>query len=159
MSTSGFREQGGDGAPRQPWRAPRLSVLVFRATANGSSPGSDAAFPDQPPSPPPPPQAPAPPPPPPPSKGSLQCDGPVQVAAGTGMTSVTTPRPRPRLRPRRPRPQKATFSVTDLYSPPAPEHRTDILHGSTNLLHKPLQFPCAVQYRVHLNIVRSSLIS
>jgi hypothetical protein len=93
MSTSGFREQGGDGAPRQPWRAPRLSVLVFRATANGSSPGSDAAFPDQPPSPPPPPQAPAPPPPPPPSKGSLQCDGPVQVAAGTGMTSFTTPVP------------------------------------------------------------------
>ena len=93
MSTSGFREHGGDGAPRGPWHAPVLSVLVFRATANSNATGSDTAiagtFQNPNLSPPPPPQAPPPPPPPPNAKGTFACDGPVQTGAGTTATFIT----------------------------------------------------------------------
>ena len=43
MSTSGFREHGGDGAPRGPWHAPVLSVLAFRETATGAVVTSEGA--------------------------------------------------------------------------------------------------------------------
>jgi hypothetical protein len=88
MSTSGLRVHGRDDAPQRPWQAPVLSVLVFRATANGSSPGTDTQFPDMIPTASPP-AAPPPPPPPPNAKGNFACDGTVQTGAGTTATFVT----------------------------------------------------------------------
>src|ERR1700730_8740237 len=103
MLTLGSEDHRGDKSRRKEWLAPALSVLVFRATANGVTSTTDDVLPGffgsspPPPAPPPPPLSPPPPPqsppPPPPSKGALQCDGAVQVAAGTGMTSFTTPIP------------------------------------------------------------------
>jgi hypothetical protein len=84
MTTSGFREHGGDGAPRGPSQAPVLSVLVFRATANGSSPGTDTQFPDM--------IATSSPPtssPPTSSKVTFACDGAVQTGAGNTATFIT----------------------------------------------------------------------
>jgi hypothetical protein len=105
MSTLGSADHPRDESRRKEWQAPALSVLVFRATAAGVTSTADSelpgffASPPPPPAPPPPPLSPPPPPPPssppppPPSKGALQCDGAVQVAAGTGMTSFAAPLP------------------------------------------------------------------
>src|SRR5271166_275744 len=74
MSASGLGDHGRDGSFRGPWQSPRLSVLVFRATANSSSTGNDSQTQGQivgqsPPIPF------SPPAPPPPTKGNFLCDG------------------------------------------------------------------------------------
>jgi hypothetical protein len=93
MSMSGLHQHGHGGPTRRPWQAPSLSVLVFRATANSTSTGTDlqtsGQIVNQ--SPPPPPPLPPPPPPPPPQKkGDFACDAGAFVGAGTGASAPTT---------------------------------------------------------------------
>lgn len=79
MLHSGVDPRRGATA-RKPWERPEISILVFRATANGPSPGSDGLFPDQ--------VAPPPPPPPPTtSKGSALCDSSIPSPGVTGGTN------------------------------------------------------------------------
>src|ERR1700730_16522084 len=64
MLTLGSEDHRGDESRRKEWLAPALSVLVFRATANGVTSTTDDVLPGFYGSSPPPPAAPPPPPPP-----------------------------------------------------------------------------------------------
>jgi hypothetical protein len=92
MSTLGSQDHRREEPRLEKWQAPALSVLVFRATANGVTSTTDEVLPgffgSSPPPPPPPPLSPPPPPPPPPTKGNFLCEGATFVGSGQGTSNT-----------------------------------------------------------------------